>query len=421
MEFVTTKQYFLFKHSLKNEFVGNQTKVTVYQNRTIVVTEGEDIENIIKTYHDSLLGGHLGIEKTTKTIAQFYHWPNMTSDIGKYISNCNICERAKVTQNIKAPMEISSLGNVLFDYTYIDFIGPISPESNGGHKYIFTGTCDLTKFVVAVPTRDCTAMTTAKCLLENILLRYNFPSKLISDNAANFNSKTIRELNRLLSIKKIFTTPYHPQSNIVERTHRTLNAYMRSFASGSPDWHKIIFFATFVYNNTIHSTTGYTPHELVHGHRVQIPTNILKRETPYNYDNLATDIKTNIQLALEEAKKHLMTKKLKNKINYDKTMHDVEIKTDDLILIKSQTKSSKFDNAYNGPYRVIDTNGPYVTVMRKGRPAKIHKNLIKKSVANHTNQPPHNFPIINLDSAEHLYHFISRYIQKISTNRFKFY
>lgn len=84
-------------------------------------------------------------------------------------------------------MEISSLGSVLFDYTYIDFIGPISPESDEGHKYIFTATCDLTKFLVAVPTFDCTAVTTAKCLLENILLRYNFPSKLISDNAANFD------------------------------------------------------------------------------------------------------------------------------------------------------------------------------------------------------------------------------------------
>lgn len=159
----------------------------------------------------------------------------MISDIKEYIAKCDICEKTKVTQNIKAPMEISSLGSVLFDYTFIDFIGPITPASDEGHKYIFTATCDLTKHykVVAIPTMDCTAITTAKCLLENVLLRYNFPSKLISDNAANFNTKMIRELNRLLGIKKIFTTPYHPQSNIVERTHRTLNAYMRSFANGS--------------------------------------------------------------------------------------------------------------------------------------------------------------------------------------------
>lgn len=421
VEFETTKQYFLFKHSLKKQFSGNSTAVTIYLNRTINVIEKEDITNIIKSYHDSLLGGHFGVEKTLKTIMQFYSWPNMTSDIREYISKCDICERAKVTKNIKAPMEISSLGSVLFDYTYIDFIGPITPESNDGHRYIFTATCDLTKFLVAVPTMDCTAATTAKCLLENILLRYNFPSKLISDNAANFNSKIIKELNRLLSIKKIFTTPYHPQSNIVERTHRTLNAYMRSFANRSSDWNKIILFATFVYNNTIHSTTGYTPHELAHGHKIQIPTNVLKRNTPYNYDNLANEIKMNIQLALEEAKEHLISKKVKNKMNYDKNTNDVEIRVDDLILIKTQAKSAKYENLYHGPYRVINVNDPYLTIMRKGKKSKIHKNLVKKSIAEHAIEPPHSFPVIELNDEENLYNFMERYVKRISANRFKFF
>lgn len=213
-----------------------------------------------------------------------------------------------------------------------------------------------------------------------------------------------------MGIKKIFTTPYHPQSNILERTHRTLNAYMRSFANGSADWHRMILYATFVYNNTIHSTTGYTPHELAHGHKIRIPTNILKRSTPYSYDNLAREIKDNIQLALEEAKKHLMSRKLKNKLNCDKNTNDVEIKPDDLILIKTQAKSTKFENAYHGPYRVISVSNPYLTIMRMGKTSKIHKNLVKKSTANHTNEPPNNFPVITLNDEEQLNRFMRQYI-----------
>lgn len=171
VEFDSTKQYFLFKMCMKKQFSGSSTTITIYLNRTINVTESVGKENIIKNYHDSLLGGHLGVEKTLKTISQFYSWPNMSVEIGEYISKCDICEKSKVTQNIKAPMEISSLGSVLFDYTYIDFIGPILPESDEGRRYIFTATCDLTKFLVAVPTTDYTAITTAKCLLENILLQ----------------------------------------------------------------------------------------------------------------------------------------------------------------------------------------------------------------------------------------------------------
>lgn len=195
---------------------------------------------------------------------------------------------------------------------------------------------------------------------------------------------------------------------------------LRSFASNSTEWHKIIFFATFVYNNSIHASTGYTPHELAHGHKIQIPTNVLKRNTIYNYDNLANEIKTNIQYALEEAKKHLLTKKLKNKMIYDQNMNDKEITPNDLVLIKSQAKSSKFETAYHGPYRVISVTNPYLTIIKKGKTAKIHKNLVKKSVADHTTEPPYNFPIINLENDEQLYHFITQYIKKISTNRFVF-
>lgn len=187
----------------------------------------------------------------------------MTNDIKNYVKKCQICEKTKVVTNTKVPMEISSLGEMLFDHCYIDFVGPI-PQSENGNKYIFTAVCDVTKVLVAVPTKDCTALTAAECLLEHIICRYNIPSKLISDNASNFVSKVIKELTNLFSINKIFTTPYHPQSNIVERAHRTLNAYLRAYTDKNKDtWDSLLKYATFAYNNAVHSTTGFTPHELL--------------------------------------------------------------------------------------------------------------------------------------------------------------
>lgn len=174
-------------------------------------------------------------------------------------------------------MQISSLGEIVFDHTFIDFVGPI-PSTSTGNKYIFTATCDLTKFLVAVPTIDCSALAAANSLLEHVICRYNFPSRLISDNATSFTSQVIKELTQLFSIKKIFTTPYHSQSNIVERSHKTLNAYLRAFtATNKNQWDDLLKFATFAYNNTIHSTTGYTPHELVHGFKIQIPNHLTKK------------------------------------------------------------------------------------------------------------------------------------------------
>lgn len=288
-------------------------------------------------------------------------------------------------------MQISSLGDILFDHTYIDFVGPINPPSSEGHKYIFTATCDLTKYMIATPTKDCSAITSAECLLEYILLKYNFPSRIISDNASNFNSKVIQELSKFLQIKKIFTTPYHPQSNIVERFHRTLNTYLKAFSSKNRDnWHDLLKYATFAYNNSIHTTTGYTPHELAHGFRISIPNHLFKPKISYNYDNLADIVRNNIANALEIAKTHLYNQKGINKQAYDRNAKFLDIRSGDQILLKTQNRTDKFQPVYEGPFEVLEAYEEYVEIKKDGRKMKIHKNLIKRYNNDTT------FPTINL-------------------------
>lgn len=309
IDFDNLRHYIHFKSTFLEIFASEQLTTTFYLNKILELKEKEDIEKIMELYHQTLLGGHIGTEKMYKTISKFYKWNGMTNDIKNYVKKCTVCEKTKVITNTKVPMDISSLGEMLFDHCYIDFVGPI-PQSENGNKYIFTAICDLTKFLVAIPTVDCTALTAAKCLLEHIICRYNFPSKLISDNASNFISKVIKDLSTLFTIKKIFTTPYHPQANIVERAHRTLNAYLRANTDKNKDtWDQLLKFATFAYNNSIHSTTGFTPHELAHEFKIQIPSHLTKQKITYNYDNLADLTRNNIAKALEVAKEHLYNKK----------------------------------------------------------------------------------------------------------------
>lgn len=196
------RHYIYFKNLLAEIFNDRGVGITLYLNKILTLTEREDIEQILKLYHESLLGGHVGRDKMYKTIRKFYKWDKMVDDIANYVKKCSICEKTKVITNTKVPMQISSLGETLFDHTFIDFVGPIAASATG-NKYIFTATCDLTKFLVAVPTIDSSAVTAAKCLLEHIICRYNFPSRIISDNAKDFTSQVIKELTNLFSIRKI--------------------------------------------------------------------------------------------------------------------------------------------------------------------------------------------------------------------------
>lgn len=92
-------------------------------------------------------------------------------------------------------------------------------------------------------------------------------------------------------MKFFFSTPYHPQSNIVGRGHRTLNAYLRAFRD---NWTELLKYATFVYSNTEHSTTGHTPHSWISDKNSH---HLTKEKLSYNYDNLADYTRNNIAKA----------------------------------------------------------------------------------------------------------------------------
>lgn len=192
---------FAFKWILREKFAGTRIKITVFLNRIVELTQIQHIEQVLRLYHESILGGHCGIERMKKTIAKFYKWPTMTKDIIEFVKRCLTCEKTKFVRNTKVPLQITSAGSRPFEHVFIDYVGPINPESSAGHKYLFTATCDLTKFFIAIPTLDCSAVTTADCLIEHVILKYDFPMVLTADNASYLRAEMFKELNKKLKIK----------------------------------------------------------------------------------------------------------------------------------------------------------------------------------------------------------------------------
>ena len=75
------------------------------------------------------------------------------------------------------------------------------------------------KHVIAYVTPNQTAKTVAKFLYQGYILIFRAPARLLSDRGANFISSIIDEMCKLLSMKKLQTMPYHPQTNgLVEIT-----------------------------------------------------------------------------------------------------------------------------------------------------------------------------------------------------------
>ena len=76
---------------------------------------------------------------------------------------------------------------------------------------------------MAYVTPNQTAKTVAKFLNQGYISIFGALARHVSDCSANFMSSIIGEMCKLLSMKKVQTTPYHPQTNgLVDRSYQTI-------------------------------------------------------------------------------------------------------------------------------------------------------------------------------------------------------
>jgi len=233
---------------------------------------------ILYEFHDAPVGGHRGMNKTYRAIKSQYFWPNMRREFEEYLKECRSCQVNKMlTPKHKAPIEITTIAEHPFDKCYLDIVGPL-PVTQGNNKYILTFQDDLSKYVVAVPIGQQDAETVARPFVANIVLKYGTPSILHTDQSANFVSEVFRNTCKIHKIKKIQSTAFHTESQgILERSHRVLAEYLRHYVNeGQTNWDEWVPFATYVYNTTVHSATGFTPSELLFGRQSTLPSALKK-------------------------------------------------------------------------------------------------------------------------------------------------
>ena len=82
---------------------------------------------------------------------------------------------------------------------------------------------------VHFPEEKKEAATVARVLTDEYCSKFGFSKTIKSDNIKEFVNNLWQELCERLQIKKTTTLTYNPQSNIVERWHRTLNNMLKVF------------------------------------------------------------------------------------------------------------------------------------------------------------------------------------------------
>ncbi|KAK3701802.1 hypothetical protein QZH41_005161 [Actinostola sp. cb2023] len=158
-----------------------------------------------------------------------------------------------------------------FQRIAMDIVGAVD-RSRSGNKYIFT-ICDYaTQYPEAIPLSSTEAGRIAKHLVV-VFSRVGIPEEILTDQGTNFMSVLLQDVYQLLNIKRIRTSPYHPQTDgLVERFNSTLKSMLKKFvASNIKDWDDYLPYMLFAYREVPQESTGFSPFELLYGRRVRGP------------------------------------------------------------------------------------------------------------------------------------------------------
>ena len=132
--------------------------------------------------------------------------------------------------------------------------------------YLLVMVCTFSGWVEAFPTRTEKANEVARCLLQEIIPRFGFPTSIGSDNSPAFVANLIQQVCKALNIKWKLHAAYRPQSSgMVERTTWTLKEmFSKWIIETGCSWVDLLPMVLLRLRMTPWSH-GYSPYEIVFG------------------------------------------------------------------------------------------------------------------------------------------------------------
>lgn len=353
---------------------------------------------VLSLGHDAVMAGHQGAKSTTTRITEEFFWPGVQSDVKRYVKSCDICQRTIPKGRVgKAPLGSMPTIELPFQRVAIDVIGPISPSSRKGNRYVLTLVDMATRYPDAVALKTITTVEIAEALLE-MFARYGVPKEILSDRGSNFTSDLMREINRLMSIQQLLTTPYHPMCNgLVERFNGTIKHMVKKMCQERPaDWDRYLPALLFAYREVPQSSLGFSPFEMLYGRTVRGPLAILHEI--WTNQELEAELKTTYAYVLELRERLEETCKMahdnlekareKYKKFYDRKAVDRQLKPGDRALILLPSDRNKLTMQWKGPFPVTrKKNDVDYELQLNGNKKVFHINMLKKY---EERSPPNN-------------------------------
>jgi transposase InsO family protein len=233
----------------------------LFRQNLLYVPDGPSRLQVLQHCHDTPMAGHFGIHKTFELISRRYWWPQLRQFVEDYVRSCDTCCRSKNPQHRPyGLLQQMPIPENPWKSISLDFITDLPPSK--GFDTILTVVDRFTKMAHFLPcTKTINSQETAELLMREVFRHHGLPDDIISDRGPQFISQFWRHLFKLFQTSCKLSSGYHPETNgQSERTNQTLEQYLRCFINYQQDnWVDLLYLAEFSYNNSVHSSTGYSP------------------------------------------------------------------------------------------------------------------------------------------------------------------
>lgn len=336
------------------------------------LTEAQ-IPSALDELHD--IHGHYSYQPTYKGCLGRYYWPLRTTDISKY---CMTCPNCQFSGNLRKHTKLTLVTFQPMDIYALDFLGPVSPVSGNGNKYLLVGVDYATRKVNAKPMPTNDAQQVKDFLTSDVARHMGWPRMLYTDNGSHFTAQLIDELCKEKRIKQFVAPPYSPWSvGLAESVVKLIREQIRKYVQFNPDW---INHWDFLVENWIIMTINsrpmpefhnFSPMQLYAGYQprffgelaslddeARIQT--IERELPNNIlEHLNDDSQAEVRAALTEERRMTTAADRADRAAARQALENSkerEYKVGDLVVLRraklDKIHTKKLETKWLGPYYV---------------------------------------------------------------------
>ena len=297
-------------------------------------------------------------------LKRMYYWPGMKSEVFKH---CKVCKECMLQNqaNTSAEFKHFKVPEVPMQLICMDLVGPISPVTSRGNRFILMCIDMLTGFMIAVPIKDKTVSTVCDAYRAHVYCIFGSSARILTDNGTEFKNEQMDELCKQLNVKRVYSPVYTPKANgRLEAWHRFFKACVAKHIRGNAaEWDEVVPLAGAAYNFFPCQASGESPFVLMFGRDPITPFAKLLEPAPRYWGDHGGHLKMDLLRKLYLLTAENMKRAREGRDPAETTAQKNDLKVNDLVLVRDTT-SGAFAPRYMPNYRVVAIHGLNRIVVR---------------------------------------------------------